>query len=78
MEGQVIPWRYPPTFDFQYGDWLRSEFESGSVEPWPTKVMPDLALLITMVILAGTPLLRPPPGKMFDPVPSGDLTRAML
>jgi predicted nucleotidyltransferase len=78
VEGQVIPWRYPPTFDFQYGDWLRSEFESGSVEPWSTKVMPDLALLITMVILAGTPLLGPPPGKVFDPVPSGDLTRAML
>ena len=78
VEDEVIPWRYPPTFDFQYGDWLRSEFESGRVEPWPTKVMPDLALLITMVILADTPLLGPPPGQMFDPVPPGDLTRAML
>jgi predicted nucleotidyltransferase len=78
VEGEVIPWRYPPTFDFQYGDWLRNKFESGSVEPWPTKVMPDLALLITMVILASTPLLGPPPGQMFDPVPPGDLTRAML
>ena len=78
VEDEVIPWRYPPTFDFQYGDWLRSEFESGSVEPWSTKDMPDLALLVTMVILADTPLLGPPPEQMFDPVPSGDLTRAML
>ncbi len=79
VEGEVIPWRYPPTFDFQYGDWLRSKFESGSVKPpWPTKVMPDLAVLITMVILADTPLLGPPPGQMFDPVPPGNLTRAML
>jgi streptomycin 3"-adenylyltransferase len=78
VESEVIPWRYPPTFDFQYGDWLRSKFESGSVEPWPTKVMPDLALLIAMCILAGTPLLGPPPGQMFDPVPASDLTHAML
>ena len=40
--------------------------------------MPDLALLITMVILADTPLLGPPPKQMFDSVPPGDLTRAML
>jgi streptomycin 3"-adenylyltransferase len=78
VEGEVIPWRYPPTFDFQYGDWLRSEFESGNVEPWPTKLMPDLALLIAMVILADTPLLGPSPRQVFDPVPKGDLTRAML
>ena len=78
VEGEVTPWRYPPTFDFQYGDWLRSEFEGGNVEPWPTKLMPDLALLITMAILADTPLLGPPPRQVFDPVPKGDLTRAML
>jgi streptomycin 3"-adenylyltransferase len=78
VEGEVTPWRYPPTFDFQYGDWLRSEFEGGSVEPWPSKVMSDLAVLIQMVILADTPLLGPPPAQMFDPVPPGDLTRAML
>ena len=78
VESEVRPWGYPPTFDFQYGDWLRSEFESGSVEPWSTKAMPDLALLITMVILAATPLLGPPPGQIFDAVPPGDLARAML
>jgi streptomycin 3"-adenylyltransferase len=31
-----------------------------------------------MVMLAGAPLLGPPAGQMFDPVPSDDLTRAML
>ena len=77
VERDVRPWRYPPSFDFQYGDWLRSEFESGNVEPWPTTVNPDLALLITMVRLANTTLLGPPPAEMFDPVPGHDLRRAM-
>ncbi|MGD0576183.1 MAG: aminoglycoside adenylyltransferase family protein [Anaerolineales bacterium] len=74
----VKPWRYPPSFDFQYGDWLRSEFESGNVEPWPTTVNPDLAMLITMVMLANTPLLGPPPAEIFDPVPNDDLLSAMV
>jgi len=78
VEREIQPWRYPPNFDFQYGDWLRSEFERGNIEPWPTTVNPDLALLITMVILADTPLLGPPPAQMFDPVPPGDLISAML
>ncbi len=74
----VIPWRYPPRFDFQYGDWLRSDFESGNIEPWPTKVDPDLALLISMVILGDTPLFGPPPNQLFEPVPFDDTLRAMV
>jgi len=77
VESDVKPWRYPPGFDFQYGDWLRSEFESGNLEPWPTRVNPDLALLITMVAQANTPLLGPPPAEIFERVPENDLRRAM-
>jgi hypothetical protein len=57
---------------------LRSEFESGNVEPWPTTVNPDLATLITMVMLANLPLVGPPPAEIFDPVPNDDLLRAMV
>ena len=78
VEREVKPWRYPPSFDFQYGDWLRGEFESGNLEPWPTTVNPDLATLITMAILADTPLFGPPPAQFFDPVPPGDQISAML
>ncbi len=78
VEGEVKPWRYPPRFDFQYGDWLRGEFEKGNVEPWPTTVNADLATLITMVILGNTPLFGPPPEEVFDPVPQEDLIRAMV
>jgi streptomycin 3"-adenylyltransferase len=78
VESEIRPWRYPPSFDFQYGDWLRDEFERGSLEPWPTTTNPDLAALITMVLLAGTAVLGPPPAEVFDPVPHDDLVRAIV
>jgi streptomycin 3"-adenylyltransferase len=78
VASEVTPWRFPPSFDFQYGDWLRAEFESGDVEPWPTRVNPDLAALITMVLLAGVPLVGPPPSRLLDPVPPDDLVRAIV
>jgi predicted nucleotidyltransferase len=78
VEADIRPWRYPPRFDFQYGDWLRDEFESGNIEPWPTTTNPDLASLITMVLLGNTPLLGPPPARIFDPVPHNDLIRAVV
>ena len=76
VESEIKPWRFPPSFDFQYGDWLRSEFESGDVTPWPTTTNPDLASLVTMALLGNTPVLGPPPAEIFDPVPHDDLVRA--
>jgi streptomycin 3"-adenylyltransferase len=78
VQTQVRPWRYPPCFDFLYGDWLRREFERGDVEPWPTTEMPDLASLITMVRLANVPLAGPPPTEALDPVPREDYLRAIV
>jgi CTP:molybdopterin cytidylyltransferase MocA/predicted nucleotidyltransferase len=73
----VRPWRYPPSVDFQYGDWLRTEFESGNRTPWPT-ANPDLASLVTMVLLANAPAFGPPPSEFFDPVPHADLVKAIV
>lgn len=66
---EVKPWRYPPTFDFQYGDWLREQFEAGEMEPWPSKEMPDLALLITQIFLASKTIFGAEPQKLLDRVP---------
>lgn len=77
VQSLMRPWRYPPSFDFQYGDWWRREFESGNLEPWPTTTNPDLASLITMVLLANRPLLGPPPADVLDPVPRADYIRAI-
>ena len=78
VESEVVPWRFPPRFDFQYGDWLRREFESGELEPWPTTTNVDLATLLAMVLLCDRPLLGPPPGEVLDPVPAPDLAAAMV
>ncbi len=76
VQSDVTPWRYPPRFDFQYGDWLRGQFESGDIEPWDTKEMPDLALLITQVLLAHRTVYGPEPDRLLAEVPYDDFVTA--
>ncbi|MCG3039600.1 DUF4111 domain-containing protein [Streptomyces sp. S1A] len=72
----VRPWRFPPTGDFLYGEWMREEFEAGGV-PQPVP-MPDLALLVTMVLAGDHPLVGQPPAQVFDPIPHADLVQASV
>lgn len=76
IKSEVNPWKYPPKFDFQYGDWLRKEFEKGNIEPWKTKEMPDLAILITQILLASKTIYGPDPKELLDPVPYKDFITA--
>ncbi len=78
VEDEIKPWRFPPSFDFQYGDWLRAAFESGDLTPWPTTTSPDLASLITMVLLANAPVFGPAPTDLFAPIPHEDLVKATV
>src|SRR3954454_20320698 len=75
VASEIRPWRYPPRMDFQYGDWLRGEFERGNLEPCPPEENPDLTTLLAMVQLGGRPLLGSPAAEVLDPVPAGDLRR---
>ena len=75
---QVRPWRYPPTFDLQYGEWLRKRFEAGDSTALEATVNPDLTTLLTIVLLGDRPLLGPPPGAVLDPVPPEDCVKAMV
>jgi streptomycin 3"-adenylyltransferase len=76
-EPDVRPWRYPPRLDFQYGDWLRAEFDRGEPEPWKNP-NPDLAVLLTAVRSSARPLVGPPAHEVLEPVPREHLVRAML
>jgi streptomycin 3"-adenylyltransferase len=40
----LVPWRYPPRRQFQFGEWLRSEFERGEISP-PSDD-PDIAIML--------------------------------
>ncbi|MCI4062593.1 aminoglycoside adenylyltransferase family protein [Micromonospora sp. R77] len=76
VQSEVRPWRFPPTGDFLYGEWLRDDFETnGPPQPEP---MPDLALLVTMALRGDHPLTGPPPADVLDPVPHADFVRATV
>jgi streptomycin 3"-adenylyltransferase len=75
---RVRPWRYPPSFDLQYGEWLRERFERGDRELLQTTVDPDLTTLLTIVLLGDQPLFGPPPGAVLDPVPPEDCIKAIV
>lgn len=74
---EVRPWRYPPRMDFQFGEWLRAEFDAGSLGVQDA-ANPDLALLVSMVLDADRPLFGPRPAQLLDAVPHEDVVRAML
>lgn len=76
VQAEVRPWRYPPTADFLYGDWLREQIEaSGPPQPMP---MTDLAIAICLVLAGDHPLDGPAPAEVLDPVPPADVVRASL
>ena len=77
VASEVRPWRYPPRFDFQYGEWLREDFRRGDLGPW-TSSNPDVAILVTMVLAHGRALWGPPAAELLDPVPRADLSRAII
>lgn len=74
----VNPWCYPPKFDFQYGEWLRTSFEKGDLALWATQEMPDLALIITQVLLKSHTLWGLEPKQLMPVVPYSDFIKAML
>lgn len=76
VQSEVSPWRFPPTGDFLYGDWLRAQIEAGG--PPQPEPMPDLALMIPMTLAGNRPLNGPPPAQLLDPVPPADLIRGSV
>lgn len=71
----VVPWRYPPLRELQFGEWLREDIEHGRIEP----AVPDhdLAILLTKARQHSFCLMGPPATELFDPVPQADLARAL-
>ncbi|MEK6734172.1 MAG: aminoglycoside adenylyltransferase family protein, partial [Pseudomonadota bacterium] len=74
----INPWHYPPHFDFQYGEWLRQSFEMGDFEPSLSRQMPDLALIVTQVLLKSHILFGSSSEELLAPVPYSDFIKAML
>ena len=77
VESEIRPWRYPPRLDFQYGDWLRSDFVESKLEPSPPE-NPDLAVLLATAQRHGEPLIGPPAVDLIDVIPSEDVCAAIV
>ena len=73
---QIRPWTYPPVCDYLYGEWLREEYERGELPR--AQPMPDLAPLLAMARAGDAPFFGPPPAEVIDPVPAGDVRRAIV
>lgn len=76
VRSDVVPWRYPPRRELQFGEWLRADLLSGIFEP--AGVDPDLAILLTQARRHSMALIGPAAKELFDPVPEDDLYRVLL
>lgn len=72
---QVVPWRYPPRRELQFGEWLRTDLQAGIFEP--AMPDPDLAILLTKARRHSICLLGIPASEYFDPVPETDFAQAL-
>lgn len=75
---EIRPWHYPARMDFQFGNWWRSEYEKGVVEPYRSNFNPDLGSLIRLVLHANAAVIGPPSADVFDPVPRTDYIAGLV
>ncbi len=74
--GDVVPWRYPPMRDFQFGEWLRDALSSWQIASAAPD--PDLTILLHSVLVRNIVLYGPPPQQLLDPALAKDIARSML
>jgi aminoglycoside 9-adenylyltransferase len=71
----LAPWTYPPTCDYQYGEWLRDDFSDGTVPQRHTE--PDLTILLASARPSSEPLRGPCLDELIEAVPAADIRRAI-
>lgn len=75
LRDEIVPWRYPPRRELQFGEWLRGDIQAGRFEP--AVVDPDLTILLTKARRASIALAGPTAASIFDPVPQADFRRVL-
>ncbi len=74
-KNDILPWHFPPKYEFMYGEWLREQFEKGEISR-PT-YDPDLAILLAQAIENCITLLGVNAAEVLEPVPIKDIQRAI-
>jgi predicted nucleotidyltransferase len=75
VRASLAQWTYPPTCDYQYGEWLRDTVTAGEV-PAP-HADPDLAVVLASAISTSEALRGPPLNHLVAGVPATDVRRAV-
>ena len=73
---EIVPWRYPARRELQFGEWQRKDILAGIFEPATTDV--DLAILLTKARRCSIALVGEAAADVFNPVPEGDLFKALI
>jgi streptomycin 3"-adenylyltransferase len=71
----IVPWTYPPNILYQYGEWLRDDFENGWIHEAQSN--PDLTILLSQVLEHSATLLGSDIDRLMPPIPRCDVLRAM-
>jgi streptomycin 3"-adenylyltransferase len=64
VRSEVVPWRYPPLRELQFGEWLREKLQAGIIPP--ATLDHDLAILLTKVRQHSVCMAGPPAAELFD------------
>ena len=73
----TMPWRFPPRFEYMYGEWLRDDMERGYV-PQPF-ADPDNAVLLWQARMHSLPLTEESPAieSLLPPIPFSEIRLAI-
>ncbi len=76
-QADIKPLRHPLRTDFQYGEWLRDDFDAGRVDP-ANPENPDLLVLLAQAAADSRPLRGPDARTVIAGVPPSAVRSAML
>ena len=74
-QNDIVSWQHPAKLQYQYGEWLRDDFERGWISP--TQEDPDLTIVLCQAMQHSVTLLGEDISALMKPIPREDLLRAM-
>lgn len=72
---EIVPWRYPPRRELQFGEWLRGSLQGGAYES--PMLDHDLAIILTKARQHSVSLIGPSAASLFEPVPRAHLVQSL-
>ncbi|MEB2418075.1 aminoglycoside adenylyltransferase family protein [Citrobacter sp. R-1.5.2] len=68
---QLVPWRFPPSREMQFGEWLRDDIGAGIYEP--AQPDPDLTILLTQARQCSISVFGECAETLFHAIPARDV-----